>query len=163
MTKEFLVLAIHATTRGFGWALFEGPDLPVDWGRVDIRKTQNPLALQRIEELLEEFKPQVLVLEAADKNPRRTRRLRKLYRAVERNAQARGIEVKTFSRADINLALVHTAEASRERVAAAVVARLPALEPTLPAHRKPWQSERAAMALFSAFACAMTYFAPITN
>ena len=35
------VLAIQPTTRGFGFAVFEGPQEPIDWGVKEVRKNKN--------------------------------------------------------------------------------------------------------------------------
>ncbi len=61
--RSELVLAIHPTTTGFGWVVFEGPNAPVDWGIATAGSDKNESSLAKVERLLASFHPNVLVLE----------------------------------------------------------------------------------------------------
>lgn len=62
-TTEARVLAIDPTRRGFGYTVFEGPDLPVDWGERNIRGQKNAGSVEAVAHLIELYRPDVLVLE----------------------------------------------------------------------------------------------------
>ncbi len=151
------VLGIHPSAHGFGWALFEGPLVPFDWGTADIRKEKNARALARFEALLDRYHPSVVAMETfADDDAKRRGRIRKLCRSMIGRAEARGITVRLYSRAEIGSAISGNATATREEIAAAVADRIAVLQPRLPKPRKIWVGEHPNIALFQAAACALT-------
>ena len=154
------VLGLHPSSRGFGWGLFEGPLSPFDWGTVDIRSNKNARALARIEELLDKYQPSVLALEAFDEEAaHRSARVRRLYRGTIQRAEKRDIAVCIHSRTQTRASFADTGARTREEIALAVAKRVEALRPRLPKPRKIWIGEHPGMALFSAAAVAITYFA----
>ena len=151
------VLGIHPSAHGFGWALFEGPLVPFDWGTADIRKEKNARALARFEALLDRYQPRVVAMEAfEDSDTKRQGRIRKLCRSMIARAEARGITIRLYSRAEIGTAISGNASATREEIAAAVAERIAVLQPRLPKPRKIWIGEHPNIALFQAAACALT-------
>ncbi len=151
------VLGIHPSARGFGWALFEGPLVPFDWGTADVREEKNARALARFEALLDRYQPRVIAMEAfEDGNAKRRGRIRKLCRSMMARAEVRGITMRLYSRAEIGTAIAAKAAATREEVAAAVAERIAVLQPRLPQPRKIWVGEHPNIALFQAAACALT-------
>ena len=156
--KRAHVFGFHPSSRGFGWVLIEEPYSLLDWGVVDIR-TENVVALYRLEALLDRHRPTVLALERNEGAIAQHRqRMRKLYLAVVKCAKRKGIEVHSYSRPEILNATFAKGARTREEVAAAVAVCLAALRPRLPKPRQIWIGERSAMRLFSAAACALTYF-----
>lgn len=154
------VLGLHPSAGGFGWALFEGPLAPFDWGTADIRSDKNVQSLARIEKLLEQYSPRVLALEAFDgKAARRKPRVRRLYHSVIRRAEARGIAVRLYTRAEIRTAFAETGARTREEIAAVIAEHIEAFRPRLPRPRKIWEGEHPSAALFCAAACALTHYA----
>jgi len=55
--KPGLVLAVHPTSRGFGWVLFENPLAPVDWGLATVKAKRSARCLARFEKLLNRYEP----------------------------------------------------------------------------------------------------------
>jgi len=158
--KHDLVLAVHPSSRGFGWILFEGPLAPFDWGVVTIAQDKNAGAVARVDQLIQKYDPRVLAFEASsDDGSRRKPRIRKLCRAIEERAMARGLRVCVYSRQQIRRAFASTGAQTREEIATIVAERIEALRPRLPQPRKIWLGEHPNMALFAAAACALTYFA----
>jgi Holliday junction resolvasome RuvABC endonuclease subunit len=154
------VLGVHPSARGFGWALFEGPLVPFDWGTVDIRSDKNTRALARFEQLLDRYQPSALAMEAFEpENAHRSARIRTLGRGMVRRAEARGVNVRLYSRSQISKTFVDDNASTREEIAAAVAGRIAVLKPRLPKPRKIWVGEHPNIALFSAAACALTYLA----
>jgi len=162
--KTKIVLGLHPSSRGFGWALFEDTLSLLDWGTVDIRRDKNAIALSRIELLLDRHRPAVLAMERHDVvGARRSRRIRRLYFAIVKCAEARDISVECYSRAEISSSRHLEGARTREEIAAAVADRLNVLRPRLPKPRQIWISERSGMSLFCAAACALTYFARLDD
>jgi Holliday junction resolvasome RuvABC endonuclease subunit len=158
--KKGIVLGLHPSARGFGWALFEDAFSLLDWGTVDIRGDKNAIALRRIELLLDKHQPVVVVMERHDAiGTRRSHRIRRLYLAIAERAELRNISVESYSRATISSAQHLKGARTREEVASAVADCLNVLRPRLPKPRPIWIGERSGMSLFCAAACALTYFA----
>jgi Holliday junction resolvasome RuvABC endonuclease subunit len=157
--KRPLVLGFHPSFKGFGWVLFDDEPSLLDWGTVDIEGARNAAALERIEALLDRYRPAVLAVEAHDDaKSRRSRRIRRLYGAVARAAEARGVAVCRYSRAQIASSRLMNGARTREEVAKAVVECLSVLRPRLPKPRRLWVGEHPAMQLFCAAACVLAYF-----
>lgn len=155
-----LALGIHPTSRGFGWALFESPALPIFWGIVEIRTHTNQEALASIKTLLDRHQPEVLAMEQFEKKPaKRADRIRKLGSAVIALAKRDGIQTKILARASIGSAIVEDPEATRYDIAKEIARKLDVLKDRLPAKRKPWESEHPNLSLFSAAACALAWYA----
>ena len=131
------VLGVHPSSRGFGWALFEGPLVPFDWGTADIRSDKNARALTRFEQLLEKYEPSAIAMEAFDfEHARRSARIRKLCQGMISRAEARGIKVRLYTRKQIGKTFAAENAKTREEIAAAVAGRIAVLQPRLPKPRK---------------------------
>lgn len=154
--RRALVLGLHPSSRGFGWVLFEGHRSLLDWGVVDVR-AENAAALPRIEALLEKHHPSVLAIERHDgASIRRRQRIQRLYRAIVKCAEGKGVVVHSYSRNQISNSM--NGARTREEIAAAVADSLSVLRPRLPKPRPIWIGEQSAMRLFCAAACALAYF-----
>src|SRR2546426_6156643 len=96
------VLAIDPITRGFGFAVLDGPRLLVDWGVRATKPTPKPVdrALREVTRLVEGYRPDRIVVE--DCLVARSRRGRRSQRLIERIvtlADERGVPVRRISRA----------------------------------------------------------------
>jgi len=59
-----LVLSIYPFSRGFAFVFFEGPESLFDWGVKEIKeKHKNPRTLDEIKKLIDQYRPEVLVIE----------------------------------------------------------------------------------------------------
>jgi Holliday junction resolvasome RuvABC endonuclease subunit len=156
--KHPFVLGIHPSSRGFGWAIFEGPLVPFDWGTVSVTGAKNAKALARFEKLLDRYQPRVLALEDVEaSDSQRSPRVRQLCRSLVSRAEARGVEVHLYTRSEISKTFAGANAKTRDEIAAAVAERIAVLQSRLPKPRKPWQGEHPNIALFAAAACALTY------
>src|SRR6266540_1403091 len=96
--SETRVLAIDPSTRGFGFAVLERPDRLIDWGVKETRADKNQRSLKLIAELIDQYEPQVVVLEDyAGKGSRRCGRIENLIDDIRNLATQRKIKVKRFS------------------------------------------------------------------
>jgi len=157
MTKQKgSVLGFHPAAYGFGWVLFESNQMLLDWGTFDAQGRANASCLQKLETILEKYRPKTLVIEAFDDaRSKRHDRVKALCRDVIRDAKARKIETRVVSRDRIAAALGAPSYSSREQIAEIVAGLVDALQPELPRHRQVWEGERWGLAMFSAAACVL--------
>src|SRR5947209_16693144 len=155
-----LVLAIYPTTRGIAFALMKSPLAAIDWGiKGAYGADKNALLLRRVAGLLEANQPDVVVLEdPTSARLRRSARIARLTRAIERLAEDEVVEVHRYSREAVQLCFGQFGARTRYEVAMAIATRVPAFERFLPPPRKLWMSEDARMGMFRAAALALTYY-----
>lgn len=157
--KSSLVLALHATSRGFGYVLFEGPFAPHDWGAVTVRNNKSTTCLGKLEKLLDRFMPECLVLEEYARGvSQRHQRLTRLYRSMASLAATRSIEVFVYAKAQIQACFASVGARTRHEIADAIARQFDMFRHKLPKMRRPWQSEQRGMALFSAIALVLTHY-----
>jgi Holliday junction resolvasome RuvABC endonuclease subunit len=155
-----LVLAVHPTSNGFGWVLFEGPNALVVWGIASAKDKRNATSMRRFETLLNQYQPSVLVLEQFEEGKaRRGGRIQDLSRTMRGFAANRNIEVLVYSREEVGLQITGDAGSKRHAVARVVVKHFPLFRRRMPREREVWQSEDTRQCLFDAAALAMTHFA----
>jgi Holliday junction resolvasome RuvABC endonuclease subunit len=153
-----LVLCLHPTSRGFGYALFEGSDMPVQWGCASAPGS-SAKAMRRLLELLEWYQPSVLVLEAFGTDSRRRSRIQELAETMIGLARSRDMAVAIYDRPAIGEALLGNPAATRHAVAGEVARRLPVLDVRLPKQRTAADPEDRQQCLFDAVALGLTYYA----
>jgi RNase H-fold protein (predicted Holliday junction resolvase) len=152
------VLAVDPSTRGFGYALFEGLDRLVDWGTKDIRKDKHVVALQKIEELIRRYEPAVLVMEDfGHARSRRNLRVRRLQSQVFALARRSGIKEHALPLVAVYQYFSKRGARTKYDIASTLAREFSALTLRLPPKRKPWQSEDSRMSIFDAAALAVTY------
>jgi hypothetical protein len=150
LPKNPILLAIDPTPRGFAFAVLEAPAFLVDWGS---RRATSSNILQKVDELLRRYQPDVLVLEdLAAKGARRRKRARREIGSIEHRALKRGVCVERVSR----LAVLDTLapKKSKYEVAARLAEIFPVLANRLPRKRKTWTPEEARMNVFDALGIA---------
>lgn len=154
-----LALAIDPTSRGFGYALFEGPRIPLDWGTTEIRSEQNEISLQRVKKLICFYQPEVLILEDCSKEQsRRCDRIKSLLGQIEKFSQNQKIPVVKYSSGRIKEVFSFFDIHTKHQIAQKICEWLPELTPRIPPKRKPWMSEDRRMGIFDAVALILTYY-----
>jgi Holliday junction resolvasome RuvABC endonuclease subunit len=156
--KRDLVFAVHPTAKGFGWALFESPLAPYDWGIVYARKGRNEHVLRRYERLLERHAPSVVVIEEFERAVR-GERIRYLCRAMVHLASTRGCDTASYERAAIRTCFASIGATTRYGIAQAIAQHIPAFSHRLPEKRKLWVGDDERQSLFDAVALAITHLA----
>jgi len=159
--RRFLrVLAVDLSTRGFGYAIFEGPDMLVDWGTKDIRVDKERITLRNIGDLLQRYEPSVLVVEdCAHVTARRTARIARLTEQMLAVARTHGVSGCSVPRAAVYRHFAENNARTKYEIAVALANGFPALALRLPPKRKPWQSEDPRTSIFDAAAFGITYLA----
>jgi hypothetical protein len=98
-TRPTRVIAIDPTTKGFGYAILDLPKHLVAWGMAHVEGEKRSGAIFRFEALLDQFRPDAVVLEdTTAQGSRRYPRVRDLLEVLARVARERGLEVHTVSR-----------------------------------------------------------------
>lgn len=154
------VLAVHLSTRGVTYILFEGPLSPVDWEIKGVRgPRKNARCLVLVGNVIERYRPDTVVIEnCRGRGSRRSRRIRRLYRAVETVAGAQAIDVYRYTRPQVRACFKGVGATTKQEIAIVIAKAIPAFEHRLPPVRKPWMSEDTRMGLFDAASLAMTFY-----
>ena len=151
--------ALHATSRGFSYVLFDGPLALKDWGTVHAKGDKNAVCLRHFDQLLADHAPQTLLLEAFGKGTSlRSERIARLYKSMINLAEAVAIGVVVYRLADVKAAFKAVGATTRQEIAEAVGKHIDAFGHQVPKPRKPWESEDRRMALFSATALVLTHY-----
>ena len=158
---QHLVLAVYPFARGFAYVLFEGPDAPFDWGVKEIRvREKNAKTIEELKKIIDRYRPEVLVVEdTGGKAPRRSERIRKLYRLLSHLAAAEYLDFHRFSRGEVRKLFAHVGAATKYEIAKVIATQLPAFAHLLPRVRKPWMNADPRQSLFDAAALGFAYFA----
>jgi Holliday junction resolvasome RuvABC endonuclease subunit len=152
-----IVLAIHPIPRGFGWIVFEGPHLPLDWGVTAAKPHRITRVAVKFERILRRYEPSLLVLEDMEekKSLESTRRVRSDLLTL---AAGRGIESKVYSHTEVRRTFAHEGANSRYEIACAIGKHLAALSHEVPRQRNNYSHQQHNQPLFNAAAVAMTHF-----
>ena len=153
------IFALDPTTKGFGYAVLETPFRLVDWGLAYVLGEKESGAVARFEELLDQFRPDVVVLEdSAAPGSRRRPRVQKLLERLQETARECGIAVHMIPRlAVIECFSSRDKRATKYSITQHLAETFPELAAKMPKRRKIYQSEDERIATFDALALAVTY------
>ena len=151
------ILAITPSTKGFGYAVLEGQKLLVDWGVRSVTGDKNAGSIEKVEEMIAHYNPQVMVLEdTATKESRRCPRIQALTQRLVAVAEGRTIKVMLFSQKHIRRVFFGDWGGTKHALAEIIAERFPEeLGFRLPRKRRPWMSEDSRMDIFDAVALAL--------
>ena len=103
--RENRVLAIDPASRGFGFAILEGSQRLIDWGVKETKTDKKRRTLKLIGELIEWYRPGVVVLEdTSAEASRRCSRVDSLIEAIVKVAQKNNVKVRRISKATVKQA-----------------------------------------------------------
>jgi|ERR1022692_565343 predicted mannosyl-3-phosphoglycerate phosphatase (HAD superfamily) len=152
---DFRILAIAPTSRGVGFAVLEGKDSLVDWGVKTVQGEKNANSLTKVEELIAQYQPGVLVLQDT-KDSRKSQRIKVLSREIVDLAETRNISVKLFSQEQEGRTYFTDGLGTKQEIAELIAQRFPdELGSRLPQKRKAWMSEQYQMGIYDAVALAL--------
>jgi len=154
------VLALAPSSRGVGFAYFEAPLSPIDWGLLGTKgKDKNAAGFAMVRKLVERIQPDVIVLhEYALPGVRRSQRVRRLQHMIATYAATQVIEIRRYARGDIKRAFESFGAVTRHEIAQVIAGQIHAFGHRLPPRKKLWMTEDPRMTLFEAVALALTYF-----
>jgi hypothetical protein len=152
-------LAIHPTTYGLGYALFEGAFRLLDWGTYRAKRDKNQNCFLFLGVLIRRYEPHVVLFE--DRGPRerqRSERIRHFIRAATIYFRRYGITAKRVSRRRMQTFFEGQGATTKQEIAIRITELFPELSQDLPPKRKAWMPEHPRMGTFEALAIALTYF-----
>lgn len=155
-----LVMSIYLNSRGFAFALFEGPLAPCDWAVIEVRgKHKRDRIKMRVDALFARYRPDVLVLQDTSRGgTARPHHIRHINDEIAEMAAGYSIPLELVSRQQVRQRFAYLGQVTKDAVAAAITKHIPAFERFLPPPRKAWMSEHARMGIFDAAALALTFF-----
>jgi hypothetical protein len=155
------VLALHATSRGFAFCLFNGPGELFDWGIKHVaRGEKNTQSLAAVEALIARFDPHSIVIEdVSEPGSKRTSRVRQLYRDIEKLADRASLDTYAYPWPVVFQVFKDARPRTRHDIAKRVAVMIPAIARRLPPKRKIWLPQDPRQALFDAAALALTSYA----
>ncbi len=157
--EEKRILSVDPTTRGFGFAVMEGPEKLIDWGVKGAKKRKNESCLDLLCGLMDRYSPDVVVVEDfSAKGSRRCHRVQSLICQIAKLAESRRIRVQFISRKKVRKTFSESGKANKYNISRAIAQKLPELAPRLPPYRKCWMSEDYRMSIFDAVSFVMAFF-----
>jgi hypothetical protein len=157
--EEALILSVFPSVRGFGFALFHGAWVPIDWGFRHVQGDKNEACLDKVRKLIDEFAPDILLLEDhAGAGSRRSPRIEALIGNIAALAARTGITVELYSRDRIKECFAEFDAVTKYEIARAISRTLPEFPPQLPPERKIWLPEEYRMSIFDAVSLIFTHF-----
>ena len=153
-------LALYVTRRGIAFVCFVHPRMILDWGTKEMRgKEKHEETLRMAKQVLDQFRPNVLVIEnVEDRDTRRAPRIRLLYRAIAQYAEEQQIPTHAYSRPDITGVFAKIGASVKHEINCTIVQILPALAAWQPRKRRAFDPETPAQGIFDAAALGFTYF-----
>lgn len=151
------ILAIAPSTWGFGYALIEGQMALVDWGIKQVRGNKNKGSIMRIEAMVMDSKPQIIVLEDVwAKGSKRHARIRRLVKMIQALAKKRKVKAALFSRKRLMETFLADENGTKQQLAEAIVQKYEdKLAAVLPPKRKFYNPEDYRIDIFIAVALAI--------
>jgi Holliday junction resolvasome RuvABC endonuclease subunit len=158
-SKQFRILAVALSFRGFGFVVMEGEKTIIECGGRVAYEDKNAQSIAKLEKLLNFYRPGVLVLQDVEaKGSRRAPRIKTLNRQIKAAAEKRKIQVKLISKKQMRNLLLGDPNGTKHEMAEMLATRFPdELASRLPPKRKLWKSEDARMDIFDAIALAVTF------
>jgi Holliday junction resolvasome RuvABC endonuclease subunit len=152
-------LALHPTTYGFGFAVFEGDLRLIDWGAYQARGDKNQRCLKFIDKLIRRYQPRVVLIESRDRRDRRrSERILRFLSSARIYLRRTGLELKCIPHIQMRRFFEGQGATTKQEIAMWIVELFPELSHYLPPKRKAWTPEHPHMGTFDAIALALTYF-----
>lgn len=158
-TQHTRILAIAPSTRGFGFAVFEGDKNLVDWGVKSVDGDKNKESVEKVKALIARYQPEVIVLEdTSAKGSRRAPRIKRLTKTIVALASSSKIKGVLFSQTKISTVFFGESKGTKHARAEIITKQFPEeLGFRLPPKRKPWMSEDSRMDIFDAVSLVLVF------
>lgn len=153
------ILVIDPTSKGFGFAVLEGPDRLIDWGVKEVRDNSNDRCINKVQELIDLYQPDAIILEDfTGKGSRRCPRVQELMKGIIGLATKRKINAYSLSRSDVREAFSEAGAYTKHEIAIEITKKFPELSLRLPPIRKCFMPEDYRMAIFDAMSFALAFY-----
>jgi len=132
----------------------------LEYGHKEVRGNKNSQSVFKIEKLLKQFLPSVLVLQDVNAaGCRRAPRIKTLHRQIIELAASRKIKVSLFSGKLLRIALVGDVKGTKHEMAEFLAQKYPVeLAAKLPPKRRAWENEDGRMDMFDAVGLAVIFW-----
>ena len=153
------VLCIYANAFGFGYALMEGVMDVQAHGQKAIRPICNKGIMKHISELVEEHKPDSLIMEnVLEGKCHKGERTKKLVTQLRSSAKRQGLSFSTYSRAMIRHVFARWDAKTKYEIALNICDNLPAFHNIM--YKKPnyYDNEKYMTGVFDAVSLGVTHF-----
>jgi hypothetical protein len=158
------VLTLDIRPRRFGYAVFEGPDLLLDWGIRTHGEDERSSLERSLSNLRSMFSPSVILIRKSAKSSQiKQPRIDRAFRIVKHFAKHMLVRVQLVDASLLRGFFSRDATADKHDIARTVAERFPQLSWRLPPKRKPWQSESKRQSIFDAASVGVYYFARQAN
>jgi len=150
--EQVRILGISLSSRGFGYAVMEGSNRLVDYGKKTINKDKNARALAHIQKIMIRYQPGTLaLLDVNAKGICRHARIKGLHRKVVLLAKPHKIRVVEISGKALRNTLLGNAGGTKHELAELLAKQFTdELASRLPPKRRTFDSEDARMDIFDA-------------
>lgn len=149
------MLSLDPTSRGFGYAILEIPDLLIDWGVCQVRTDKKERVLRKVAALIHRFAPDIVVVENIHQERcRRGPRVRDLIESIVSLARAMDVAVGRVAMRDVRDHFAEAHAKNKDAIAKQIAGQFPELDPILPPRRRLWMPEDERMAVFDAISMA---------
>ena len=156
--SPFRILSIALTTGGFGYAVVEGENSLIVYGRKKFEDDKNIRSLVFIKKMIARYRPDILVLyDVNAKGIHRQARIRGLDRQVVKLAIRQNLKTTKISGIEVRSLLLGDPKGTKHDVAEHLAKQFPdELVARMPPKRKWWNSEDGRMDIFDAVALAVS-------
>ncbi len=154
-----IVLSVYPNSKGYAYALMQGPLTILKKKMVGISPIDNTKIIYEITKLMEEYSPDVIILEdPMCKYARKSSRGKQLLRSISSSAKYQGIKVYSYSREDIRLVFEIWKAQSKFEIAEVIAKNIKSFRILL--YQKPkYPSQQCYFeALFDAVSLGITYY-----
>jgi hypothetical protein len=160
-SKQIRIVAIALTARGFGYCVMENQEI-LECGHKEVRGNKNSQSVYKIEKLLKQFLPSILVLQDVNAaGCHRAPRIKTLHRQIIGLAESRKIKVSLFSGKLLRIALLGDVKGTKHEMAEFLAQKYPVeLAAKLPPKRRAWENEDGRMDMFEAVGLAVVFLMP---
>jgi Holliday junction resolvasome RuvABC endonuclease subunit len=160
ISKQVRIFGVALTARGFGYCVMED-EVMLEYGRRGAKGNKNAQVVSKIEKLMNQFLPSVLVLQEVNAAKyRRAHRIKELQRQVVGLAEKHKCKVTFFSGTQLRIKLLGDAEGTKHEMAKMLARKFPAeLGNRLPPIRRAWDNEDCRMDMFDAVGLASVFWA----
>jgi hypothetical protein len=157
-SKRVRILAIALSARGFGYSVMED-HVMLECGNKGVKGNKNQQSVSKIEKLMRQFLPGVLVLQDVNaKGCHRAPRIKALHRQIIELAAKQKCKVALLSGNTLRITLLGDVKGTKHEMAESLAQKFPVeLAGKLPTKRKLWESEDGRMDIFDAAGLAVVF------
>jgi len=157
-SKQIRILAIAPSARGFGYSVMED-QIILECGNKGVKGNKNQQSVSKVEKLMKQFIPSVLVLQDVNaKGCHRAPRIKALHRQIIELAAKQKCKVALLSGNMLRITLLDDVKGTKHEMAELLAQKFPVeLAGKLPPKRRLWESEDGRMDMFDAVGLAVVF------